>query len=124
MSLKGLRVYLAEGDAAPGEVLPPPSPRKCWTRRGVAEWLVERLTEDVPTLVGIDHGLSLPRLNFQVQNARNPFRRRASAMAGFDPPRRRFLGTPIRFDQSVLSLTCDDYGLHPDGRFRCLFFSS
>ncbi len=27
-SLKGLRVYLAEGDAAPVEVLPPPSPRK------------------------------------------------------------------------------------------------
>ncbi len=27
-SVKGLRVYLAEGDAAPVEVLPPPSPRK------------------------------------------------------------------------------------------------
>ena len=39
--LKGLRVYLAEGDAAPVEVLPPPSPRKYWTRRRVAEWLVE-----------------------------------------------------------------------------------
>ena len=39
--LKGLRVYLVEGDAAPVEVLPPPSPRKYWTRRGVAEWLVE-----------------------------------------------------------------------------------
>ncbi len=36
-SLKGLRVYLAEGDAAPVEVPPPPSPRKYWTRRGVAE---------------------------------------------------------------------------------------
>jgi hypothetical protein len=31
-SLKGLRVYLAEGDAQPVEVLPPPSPRKHWTR--------------------------------------------------------------------------------------------
>jgi len=55
-SLKGLRVYLAEGDAPPAEVPPPPSPRKYWSRRGIAEWLVERLAEDAPTLVGIDHG--------------------------------------------------------------------
>ena len=53
-SLKGLRVYLAEGDGQPVEVPPPPSPRKYWTRKGIAEWLVERLAEDVPTLVGID----------------------------------------------------------------------
>ncbi len=50
VSPKGLRVYLAEGDAAPVEVPPPPSPRKYWTRRGIAEWLVERLAEDVATL--------------------------------------------------------------------------
>jgi hypothetical protein len=30
-------------------------PRKYWTRCGVAEWLIERLAEDAPTLVGIDH---------------------------------------------------------------------
>jgi len=41
-SLKGLRVYLAEGGAAPLEVLPRASARKYWTRRGIAEWLVER----------------------------------------------------------------------------------
>jgi hypothetical protein len=57
-SLKGLRVYLAQGDMAPAEVLPPPSPRKYWTRRGITEWLLERLAEEVPTLVGIDHGFS------------------------------------------------------------------
>jgi hypothetical protein len=56
-SLNGLRVYLAEGDAPPVEVLPPPSPRKYWTRRGIAEWLIETLAEDPPTLVGIDHGV-------------------------------------------------------------------
>ena len=33
-SLKGLRVYLALGDAQAEEVAPPPSPRKYWTRRG------------------------------------------------------------------------------------------
>ena len=59
-SLKGLRVYLAEDNAPPVEVLPPPSPRKYWTRRGIAEWLVDRLSEDALTLVGIDHGFSFP----------------------------------------------------------------
>ena len=65
-SLKGLRVYLAEGDGPPAEVYPPPSPRKYWTRKGVAHWLVERLAEDTPTLVGIDHGLSFPLRYFKV----------------------------------------------------------
>jgi hypothetical protein len=51
-SLKGLRVYLAEGNRPPVEVLPPPSPRKYWTRRGIAEWLTERLAEHPPTLGG------------------------------------------------------------------------
>jgi hypothetical protein len=60
-SLKGLRVYLSEGAAPPVEVLPPPSARKYWTRRGIAEWLVEKLAEDAPALVGIDHGFSFPR---------------------------------------------------------------
>jgi hypothetical protein len=59
-SLKGLRVYLADSDAPPSEVLPPPSPRKYWTRKDIAEWPVERLLEDAPTLVGIDHGFSFP----------------------------------------------------------------
>lgn len=64
-SLKGLRVYLAEGEALPQEVLPPPSTRKYWTRRGIAEWLAERRAEDVPTLVGIDHGFSFPLRYFE-----------------------------------------------------------
>lgn len=59
-SLKGLRVYMAERTSPPGEVLPLLSPRKYWTRRGIAEWLVERLSENLPTLVGIDHGFSFP----------------------------------------------------------------
>jgi hypothetical protein len=65
-SLKGLRIYLAESDIPPVEVPPPPSPRKYWTRRGIAEWLTERLAEDIPTLVGIDHGFSFPLRYFEV----------------------------------------------------------
>ena len=59
-SLKGLRVYMADRNGPPTEVPPPPSPRKYWTRREIAEWLVERLSEMQPTLVGIDHGFSFP----------------------------------------------------------------
>jgi hypothetical protein len=65
-SLKGLRVYEVVGNGQPSEVLPPPSPRKYWTRQGIAHWLVERLTEEVPSLVGIDHGFSFPLRYFEV----------------------------------------------------------
>lgn len=64
-SLKGLRCYVADRASPPSEVQPLPSPRKYWTRRGVAEWLVERLQEPVPTLVGIDHGFSFPLQYFE-----------------------------------------------------------
>ncbi len=52
-SLKGLRIYLAEDDAVPVEVPPPPSPRKYWTRRGVAVSLYEHAAFDAH-LIGID----------------------------------------------------------------------
>jgi hypothetical protein len=65
-SLKGLRVYRADRSSPPIEVMPPPSPRKYWSRRGIAEWLVDRLAESTPTLVGIDHGFSFPLRYFDV----------------------------------------------------------
>jgi hypothetical protein len=64
-SLRGLRIYKADRTMPPLEVQPPPSPRKYWTRRGIAEWLVERLSEDRPRLVGIDHGFSFPLQYFE-----------------------------------------------------------
>ncbi len=64
-SLKGLRVYSADRAGTPSEVEPPPSPRKYWTRRGVAEWLIERLSAGQPTLVGIDHAFSFPQRYFE-----------------------------------------------------------
>ena len=64
-SLKGLRVFMADHDTTPLEIQPPPSPRTYWTRRGIAEWLLERLQEDQPTIVGIDHGFSFPLRYFE-----------------------------------------------------------
>jgi hypothetical protein len=61
-SLKGLRVYEANEDGKPNEVLPPHSPRKYWTRRGIAEWLREQLLTGEPTIVGIDHAFSFQNI--------------------------------------------------------------
>src|SRR5438034_4750503 len=59
-SLEGLCVYLAIHSSEPREVAPPRSLRKHWTRKQIAQWLVERLAEPPATLVGIDHGFSFP----------------------------------------------------------------
>ena len=64
-SLKGLRVYEADAQAEPRELEPPISPRKYWTRRGIAEWLCGELSHETPTLVGIDHGFSFPLAYFE-----------------------------------------------------------
>lgn len=64
-SVSGLRVYLCDDSHPFEEVHPPPSPRRYWTRRGLAEWLNERLGEATPTLVGIDHAFSFPVQYFE-----------------------------------------------------------
>jgi hypothetical protein len=48
------------GVAPPAEVQPPLMSRKYWTRRGIAEWLVERLVEEAPTLGGYRPRLLVP----------------------------------------------------------------
>jgi hypothetical protein len=64
--LKALLVYVTDRLTTPQEIEPPPSPRKYWTRRGIAEWLVGRLSEGPPTLVGIDQGFfSFPQQYFE-----------------------------------------------------------
>lgn len=65
-SLKGLRIYMATKDQAPAEVLPPAGPRKYWSRRGIADWLVAELSSGPATLVGIDHAFSFPMRYFLV----------------------------------------------------------
>ena len=64
-SLPGLRLYAATHEQRPAEILPPPSPRKYWTRRGLAEWLAAELQSGPPTLVGIDHAFSFPIRYFE-----------------------------------------------------------
>ena len=59
-SCKGIRVFVVEGVGEPAQVQPPSSPRRYWTRRGLAEWLCEELGKEIPTIVGIDHGFSFP----------------------------------------------------------------
>jgi hypothetical protein len=61
--LQGLRVFLADGASEAGEVFS--GTGKYWSRRGIAEWLVEILLEDRRAIVGIDHGFSFPLLYFQ-----------------------------------------------------------
>jgi hypothetical protein len=58
--LPGLRVYQGTPTTTPQEVGPPPSPRKYWTRREIAEWLAQEISAGPPTLIGIDHAFSFP----------------------------------------------------------------
>lgn len=69
-SLPGLRIYAATPTTPPVEIPPPPSPRKYWTRRGLAEWLAVELRNGPPTLVGIDHAFSFPLRYFEVHRLR------------------------------------------------------
>ena len=64
-SLSGLRVYEADTEHDPFEVPPPPSFRKYWTRRGIAEWLADQLLKPLPIIVGIDHAFSFPVQYFE-----------------------------------------------------------
>ena len=59
-SLTGIRVYSTFPTQEPVEILPPPSAKKYFTRRGLAEWLATELRDGPPTIVGIDHGFSFP----------------------------------------------------------------
>jgi len=86
-SLNGPRVYCAVGESEAKEVAPPPSPRKHWTRRGVARWLAERLAKDAPTIVGIDHGFTFPLRYFEVH--RLPPRIHFGAPSGILPAWKR-----------------------------------
>ena len=56
---------MATSESPSTEVLPPPIQRKYWTRRGIAEWLVEIVQDSNQPLIGIDHGFSFPLRYFE-----------------------------------------------------------
>ena len=56
---------MAEGSGEPAQVQPLPSTRRYWTRRGLVEWLCDRLSNEVPTIVGVDHAFSYPLAYFE-----------------------------------------------------------
>ena len=61
-----LAIYCAEGNAPPQKVRSQQDNLGRWTRREIAEWLVNQLMEESrPTLVGIDHAFSFPIRYFQ-----------------------------------------------------------
>jgi hypothetical protein len=64
-SLPGLRVFMADWESEPIEIQPPLSPRKYWTRRGIAEWLAALLSGSELVITGIGHGFSFPLRYFQ-----------------------------------------------------------
>lgn len=64
-SCKGIRVFMAEGATPATQVPSPPSQRRYWTRRGLAEWLCNELGGETPTIVGIDHAFSFPLAYFE-----------------------------------------------------------
>ena len=69
--LGGLAVYRADGNAPPQEVTLEGPSSKRWTRKEIAEWLVDQLREEGdPTLVGIDHAFSFPICYFERYNLR------------------------------------------------------
>jgi len=63
--LKGLQVYAASGGAEPARVGTPAGKGWNWTRKEIAEWLLEQLAGGAPALVGIDHGFSFPLRYFE-----------------------------------------------------------
>lgn len=64
-SLKGLRVYEAERGSEPVEVPPPVGAKRYWSRRGVAEWIIERVLRPETCIIGIDHAFSFPLKYFE-----------------------------------------------------------
>lgn len=69
--LPGLRAYQCGPGKKPIEICSPNSPQKVswnWTRTELVEWLVTCLDEDIPTIIGLDHGFSFPIQYFKNYN--------------------------------------------------------
>jgi hypothetical protein len=65
-SLKALCVYQTVKGGPAEEVAPPDGVKRYWSRYALADWLRERLAEDIPTIIGLDHALSFPMRYYEV----------------------------------------------------------
>jgi len=60
--LSGLRVFAAKRKGGVEEVRP--KSLRHWTRRQIFTWLADEIRQGPPTLIGIDHGFSFPKIYF------------------------------------------------------------
>ncbi len=58
--IRWLRVFVAEEANPPYQETNSGSSEGRWSRQELAQWLFDRVTEGVPTIVGIDHAFSFP----------------------------------------------------------------
>lgn len=58
--VNGLRVFVAGRERAPEQERDDQARSGLWSRERLAVWLRDRLQEEVPTIVGIDHAFSYP----------------------------------------------------------------
>lgn len=59
--ISGLRVFVADEERAPEQERDNQARSGLWSRERLAGWLRDRLQEEIPTIVGIDHAFSYPR---------------------------------------------------------------
>ncbi len=59
--LQGLQVFVSERGVEPSRFGPMgQTDASLWSRQELANWLQELLTDEMPTAIGIDHGVSFP----------------------------------------------------------------
>jgi hypothetical protein len=65
--IRWLRVFVAREGHEPYQEWNPGSAEGRWSRQELAEWLLEQITGDEATLVGLDHAFSFPQ-SYMVRN--------------------------------------------------------
>jgi hypothetical protein len=59
--IREIQVFAAVEDHEPYRELNPGHPSGRWSRRDLAEWLLEKITAEEPAIVGLDHAFSFPQ---------------------------------------------------------------
>jgi len=69
--LSRLQVYESNSETLPTRVLPYDKGAKNWCRKEIARYLRESLISKPNIIIGIDHGLSFPKIYFDRRNLKN-----------------------------------------------------